>query len=152
MTLELACRISGTCVISTLKSQTYERQESAQYCYSAGCVCFGRGDDTAGNPHRAQISQFELFERVLLSKLDKQFPLELIEAAASQSTVPSPLLMPCVCSTQPIARARGAGKPTANLFCSYRNPRKSPETYGSSLLRTGLAQLVISVSSALPPS
>ena len=25
-------------------------------------LCFGRGDDTVGNPHRAQISQIELFE------------------------------------------------------------------------------------------
>ena len=30
----------------------------------------GRGDDTVGNPHRAQISQFELFELILLLKLD----------------------------------------------------------------------------------
>ena len=28
----------------------------------------GRGNDTAGNPHRAQIVQFELFEFVLLLK------------------------------------------------------------------------------------
>ena len=27
-----------------------------------------RGDDTVGNPHRAQISQFELFEFVLVLK------------------------------------------------------------------------------------
>ena len=30
----------------------------------------GRGDDTVGNPHRAQIVQFELFERILLLKLE----------------------------------------------------------------------------------
>ena len=30
---------------------------------------FGRGDDTIGNPHRAQIHQFELFELIVLSKL-----------------------------------------------------------------------------------
>ena len=35
----------------------------------------GRGDDTVGNPHRAQTSRFEQFE-----------------ATASQSTVPSPPL------------------------------------------------------------
>ena len=34
----------------------------------------GRGDDTVGNPHRARISRFELFEPILLSKLDKRFP------------------------------------------------------------------------------
>ena len=27
---------------------------------------FGRGDDAVGNPHRAQISQFELLELILL--------------------------------------------------------------------------------------
>ena len=54
---------------------------------------FGRGDDTVGNLHRAQIVRFELFELVLLLKSDKQFPVEQFEATASQSTVPSPLLM-----------------------------------------------------------
>ena len=46
-----------------------------------------RGDDTVGNPHRAQISQIELFELILLLKLDKQFPVVQFEA-----TVPSPPL------------------------------------------------------------
>ena len=53
---------------------------------------FGREDDTVGNPHRAQISQFELFALVLSLKLDKRFPVERFEAAVSQSTVPSPPL------------------------------------------------------------
>ena len=35
--------------------------------------------------------QFELFELVLLLKLDKQLPAEQFKATASQSTVPSPL-------------------------------------------------------------
>ena len=52
----------------------------------------GRGDDTVGSPRRAQISHFELFELILLLKLDKRFPVERIEATASQSTVPSPPL------------------------------------------------------------
>ena len=52
----------------------------------------GRGDETVGNPHRAQISQFELFELILLLKLDKQFPIEQFEPTVSQSTVPSPPL------------------------------------------------------------
>ena len=56
----------------------------------------GRGDDRVEDPHRAQISQFELFELILLLKLDKQFPVEQFEARVSQSTVPSPLLgTPC---------------------------------------------------------
>ena len=40
----------------------------------------GRGDDTIGNPHRAQMYQFELFELILLLKLDKQCPVEQFEA------------------------------------------------------------------------
>ena len=50
----------------------------------------GRGDDTVGNPHGAQKSQFDLFELILLSKLDKQFPVEQFEATVSQSTVVPP--------------------------------------------------------------
>ena len=49
----------------------------------------GRGDDTVGNRHRAQISQFELFEMILLLKLDKQLPVEQFEATVSvNSTLP----------------------------------------------------------------
>ena len=43
--------------------------------------CFGRGGEMVGNPHRAQISQFELFELILLLKLDKRFPVEQFEAS-----------------------------------------------------------------------
>ena len=42
----------------------------------------GSGDDTVGNPHRAQIVQFELFELILLLKLDKQLSVEQFEATA----------------------------------------------------------------------
>ena len=60
------------------------------------CACryllgFGRGDDTVGNPHRAQISQFELVELILLLKLDKQLPVEQFEATviiSVNSTLP----------------------------------------------------------------
>ena len=54
----------------------------------------GRGGwfDTVGNPRRAPIVQCELFELILLLKLDQQFPVEWFEATASQSTVPSPPL------------------------------------------------------------
>ena len=55
-------------------------------------IDFRRGYDTVGNPHRTQISQFELFEHILVLKLDKRFPVEQFEAAVSQSTVPSPPL------------------------------------------------------------
>ena len=50
----------------------------------------GRRDDAAGNLDRARMSQFELFELILSSKLDKQLPVERFEATVSQSTVPSP--------------------------------------------------------------
>ena len=53
-------------------------------------MIFGSGDNTVGNPNRAQISRFELFELILLSKLDKKFPVERFEATVSQSTVLSP--------------------------------------------------------------
>ena len=63
-----------------------------------------RGDDTVGNPHRTQISQFELFELILLLKLDKR---QRFEASASQSTVPSPSLIgvaaPLVASAEDVS-------------------------------------------------
>ena len=51
---------------------------------------FGRGDDAVGNPQRAQIVQFELFELTLSLKLDRQLSIEQFEATVSQSAVPSP--------------------------------------------------------------
>ena len=70
------------------------------YIYIYNPVYFGRGDDMVGNPHRAQIIKFELFELILLLIVDKQFPVEQFEATVSQSTVPSPLLILCYyCST-----------------------------------------------------
>ena len=54
-------------------------------------VVFGKGDDTVGNPHRAQLVQFELFESCLLLELDKHFSIEQFEPTVSQSTVSSPL-------------------------------------------------------------
>ena len=56
----------------------------------------GRGDDTVGNPHRAQIDQFELFELIVLLTLDKQFPVQQFEATASQSRVPAPPSETCL--------------------------------------------------------
>ena len=52
----------------------------------------GRGEDRVGNPFRARISRFELFELIPSCKLDRQLPVERFEAAVSQSTVPSPPL------------------------------------------------------------
>ena len=64
------------------------RHSQPIYCQTV----LGRGDDTVVNPHRAQISEFELFEPILSLKLDKQFPVEQFEATVSRSTVPSPPL------------------------------------------------------------
>ena len=58
--------------------------------FSRPLLSSGRGDDTVGKPHRAQIVQFELFEFILLLELDEQFPVEQSEARVSQSTVPFP--------------------------------------------------------------
>ena len=48
------------------------------------------GDDTVGNPRRAQISRFELFELVLLLNLYRPFSIERFEPTVFQSTVSSP--------------------------------------------------------------
>ena len=40
----------------------------------------------------SEISQFELFELILLSKLDERLPVERFEATLSQSALPSPPL------------------------------------------------------------
>ena len=60
---------------------------------SSAAPALGRGDDTVGDPHRAQIVQFDLFEFILLSKLGKQFSVEQFEAAVSQWAVPFPPLI-----------------------------------------------------------
>ena len=87
---------------------------------------FGKGDDTVGNPHRAQISQFELFELILLLKLDKQLPVEQLEATASQSTVLSlPLRTSC---------CRGAAATswsTTPGACPRGTPRRATWTTGT---------------------
>ena len=58
---------------------------SIVYSNSQTCNAFGIWDDTIGNPHRAQIYQFELFELILLLKFDKQFSVEQFEATVSCS-------------------------------------------------------------------
>ena len=51
-----------------------------------------RGNDTVGDPHRAEIHRFELFELFILLALDKQVSIEQFEPTVSQSTVSSPPL------------------------------------------------------------
>ena len=51
----------------------------------------------------ARISQFELFELVLLLKVGNRFPVDQFEATASQSTVPSYLLI----GSESLVRAAG---------------------------------------------
>ena len=61
-----------------------------------GSACasdLGRGDDPVGNPHRAQMSQLELFELPIFLKVDQLFPVERFEATVSQSREPSPPLI-----------------------------------------------------------
>ena len=80
---------------------------------STAKLYLGRGDDTVGSPHRARNSQFELFELIHLSKLDKRFPVERFEATESQSTVPSPPLI-------------GAAALSASQPCSQPTVRDFP--------------------------
>ena len=97
-TLHINTHMYGICVMvkrdlsDTQSMDTYEHSEPIPRkavwilpCDSGGC--FGRGDDAIGNPHRAQFSQFELFELTISLKLDKQLPVERFEATVSQSAV-----------------------------------------------------------------
>ena len=57
---------------------------TASYYYSKQ-----KGDDTVGNPRRANISPVEMFELFVLLNLEKRLSIEQFEPAASQSAVPS---------------------------------------------------------------
>ena len=87
------------------------------------CAAPGRysegGDDTVGNPHSAQISQFAVFERILLSKLGKQISIEQFEPTVSQSTVSSPPL-----NYGP--RAGGGWGPRGGWAAGRRHPARRP--------------------------
>ena len=102
------------------------RRCGRQVCPRAGRApvrCFGRGDDTVGNPHRANIFyRFELFELIVLLKLDKHFPVEHFEATISQSTVPSPPLNVVALSFQNAQRAaeRRCTHLGAHGVCNFR--------------------------------
>ena len=54
----------------------------------------GRGDDTAGNPRRAQNYPFALFEFILRLELDKRLPVEQFEARRGRSISVSSTLSP----------------------------------------------------------
>ena len=64
--------------------------------------------------------QFELLELILVLTLDKQFPVEQVEATVSQSAVPSP----------PLSQA--------TLDLRYRAGRGSPESQSNLEIRRGL--------------
>ena len=68
----------------------YIWQESGSTMHSPLPQLSAGGDDTDGKHHWTQIYKFELFELILLWKLDKQLPVEQFEATVSQSTAPSP--------------------------------------------------------------
>ena len=53
------------------------------YIYSR----IGRGDDTVGSPHRAQISQFELFGLKVLNSSFSSFPLTEVRRRVSYRTI-----------------------------------------------------------------
>ena len=62
---------------TTRSSSAASRASSARKCSR-----IGRGDDTVGNPHRAQISQFELFEVKFISRAFRVCPLVEIRQTA----------------------------------------------------------------------
>ena len=84
-----------------------------------------RGDDTVGNPHRAQIVQFELFELILLLKLYKGFSIEQFEPTVSQPQQHPPL-------SRSTARSR-ARQPRASGTSSRPRPR-TPKRYSNSMI------------------
>ena len=83
-----------------------DAQTDAASCSEHSVLYFGRGDDTVGNPYRAQISQFKLFKLILLLKLDKLFPVEQFEETVSQSTVPSHPSYSILCYVKSSSRAK----------------------------------------------
>ena len=58
--------------------------------WSVSVPTIGGGHDAVGNPHRAQICQFELFELIVLLTLVNNLYIERFEPTVSQSTVSSP--------------------------------------------------------------
>ena len=88
---------------SSVKLGTTQNTEKIRMAPAQGWYAqIGRGDDTVGNPHRAQLSQ--LFELVLLLEVDEQSSIEQFEAAVSRSTVPSPSLNTCLASRRSTPR------------------------------------------------
>ena len=85
-----------------------------------------------GNPHEAQISQFELFELILSFELDKQLLVEQFEATASQSRAPSPPLSPA-------ALARIRFRPGEARLGSRAPERKCTGPRGHQLVVNGRA-------------
>ena len=103
MSLLRACSVTSCCgccwtVVNVTCNRIRYPHVTAHTCpWTGRRLSFWRGEDKVGNPHRAQIARFELFELnffelILLLKLDKHLPVEQFEAAVSQSTVPSPPL------------------------------------------------------------
>ena len=85
-----------------------------------------RGDATVGNPNRAQIYKFELFEFIILFKLAKQFSIEQFEPTVSQSTVSSP--------PSQMGRRMGGGQTPLISGSRFREPAKSARAKCSSNL------------------
>ena len=75
---------------------------------------------------RAQIYQFELFELILLLKLDRRLPIEQFEATVSQSTVPSsPPSYYCVACVETVSV--GDARPNPNNRGCHPGDDAAPE-------------------------
>ena len=57
--------------------------------------CFGRGDDTVGNPHRITFLKIEFFEFILLLKLDNQ--LSMSHQRVHDAGPGAGTFMSCIC-------------------------------------------------------
>ena len=80
---------------------------------------FGRGADPVGNPHGAQISQFELSELTISVKLDKQI---LYRAIRSDSFSSNGILPPSYTCCLPALTIR----PLTNHPSTLSTPQRSP--------------------------
>ena len=92
---------------------------------SSGGTTLGRGDDTVGNPHRAQMYQFEL---AILLKLDVEFSIERSEPTVSQSTVPEDKDVQVLCASidEAVCGAHAARKLTLPAACQTQFQSLTP--------------------------
>ena len=90
------------------------------------CSLFGRGDATFGNPHRAQISQLELSELILLLKLDTVTCRAIRGSSISVNSTLPPLRYAVdyaeeVLTSEPVRWAFGKFHIIVYVICLYHN-------------------------------